>query len=166
MPAYLADRRVEITGPTDRKMTINALNSGAKIWLADLEDANTPSWGNVISGQVNLADAIRRTITLDQGGKSYRLNDGDLAVIVTRPRGWHLPEKHLTIDGQPLVGALVDFGLYFFHNAAELLDTGRGSGLLPAEDGIPSRGPALGRGFRVRGVCTRASPPAPFGRPC
>ena len=126
IPDYLADRRVEITGPTDRKMTINALNSGAKIWLADLEGANTPSWGNVIFGQVNLRDAIRRNITLDQGGKSYRLDDGDLAVIVTRPRGWHLPEKHLTIDGRPLVGALVDFGLYFFHNATELLDRGAG----------------------------------------
>ena len=98
IPDYLADRRVEITGPTDRKMTINALNSGAKIWLADLEDANTPAWANVISGQVNLHDAIRRTITLDQDGKSYRLNDGELAVIVTRPRGWHLPEKHLTVS--------------------------------------------------------------------
>src|SRR6478752_9737719 len=124
IPDYLADRRVEITGPTDRKMTINALNSGAKVWLADLEDANTPAWSNVIGGQINLHDAIRRTITLDQDGKSYRLNDGELAVIVTRPRGWHLPEKHLTIDGAPLVGALVDFGLYFFHNAAELLERG------------------------------------------
>ena len=126
IPGYLADRRVEITGPTDRKMTINALNSGAKIWLADLEDANTPAWSNVISGQVNLRDAIRRTIELDQGGRPYRLNDGELAVIVTRPRGWHLPEKHLTMDGAPLVGALVDFGLYFFHNAAELLARGAG----------------------------------------
>jgi malate synthase len=126
IPAYLADRRVEITGPTDRKMTINALNSGAKIWLADLEDANTPAWANVISGQVNLHDAIRRTITLDQDGKSYRLNDGELAVIVTRPRGWHLPEKHLRYDGRPLVGALVDFGLYLFHNSAELLERGAG----------------------------------------
>ncbi|MET0964932.1 MAG: malate synthase A [Nakamurella sp.] len=126
VPTYLADRRVEITGPTDRKMTINALNSGAKIWLADLEDANTPAWRNVIEGQVNLRAAIRRTIELDQAGKSYRLNDGDLAVIVTRPRGWHLPEKHLLIDGEPLVGALVDFGLYLFHNAAELIARGAG----------------------------------------
>jgi malate synthase len=126
IPEYLADRRVEITGPTDRKMTINALNSGAKVWLADLEDANTPAWENVIGGQVNLYEAIRRTITLDQDGKSYRLQDGELAVIVTRPRGWHLPEKHLTLDGVPLVGALVDFGLYFFHNAAELLARGAG----------------------------------------
>jgi malate synthase len=126
IPEFLADRRVEITGPTDRKMTINALNSGAKVWLADLEDANTPAWENVIGGQGNLREAIRRTIVLEQDGKSYRLRDGELAVIVTRPRGWHLPEKHLTIDGAPLVGALVDFGLYFFHNAVELLDRGAG----------------------------------------
>ena len=126
VPSYLADRRVEITGPTDRKMTINAMNSGAKVWLADLEDANTPAWENVISGQLNLREAVRRSIVLEQDGKSYRLNDGEPAVIVTRPRGWHLPEKHLTIDGGPLVGALVDFGLYFFHNAAELLERGAG----------------------------------------
>ena len=127
VPPYLADRRVEITGPTDRKMTINALNSGAKVWLADFEDANTPAWENVISGQVNLRDAVRRTVMLDQGGKSYRLTpNADLAVIVPRPRGWHLPEKHLTVDGVPLVGALVDFGLYFFHNARELLARGAG----------------------------------------
>ena len=126
VPAYLADRRVEITGPTDRKMTINAMNSGAKVWLADMEDANTPHWGNVIDGQVNLADAIRGTITLEQGGKSYALSAGDHAVIVMRPRGWHLPEKHLSLDGEPLSGSLVDFGLYFFHNAAELLARGLG----------------------------------------
>jgi malate synthase len=126
VPPYLADRRVEITGPTDRKMTINAMNSGAKVWLADMEDANTPHWRNVIDGQVNLADAVRGTITLEQGGKSYRLGDGDHAVIVMRPRGWHLPEKHLTSDGGPLSGSLVDFGLYFFHNAAALLADGRG----------------------------------------
>jgi malate synthase len=125
-PAYLADRRVEITGPTDRKMTINALNSGAKVWLADLEDANTPHWENVIDGQINLADAIRGTITLEQSGKSYALSDGPHAVIVMRPRGWHLPEKHLSLDGAPLSGSLVDFGLYFFHNAAELLSRGLG----------------------------------------
>lgn len=127
VPKYLADRRVEITGPTDRKMTINAMNSGARVWLADMEDANTPHWGNVIDGQINLADAIRGTITLEQGGKSYALGDGDHAVIVMRPRGWHLPEKHLAHpDGTPLSGSLVDFGLYFWHNAAELLARGVG----------------------------------------
>jgi len=126
VPRYLADRRVEITGPTDRKMTINALNSGAQVWLADMEDANTPHWFNVLDGQLNLADAIRGTISLVQGGRSYSLKDGDRAVIVMRPRGWHLPEKHLTLDGEPLSASLVDFGLYFFHNAAELLSRGLG----------------------------------------
>ncbi|WP_410606322.1 malate synthase A [Amycolatopsis sp. lyj-109] len=126
-PAALRDRRVEITGPTDRKMTINALNSGAKVWLADLEDANTPHWQNVVSGQVNLYDAIRETITLESGGKSYALKDGvEHATIVVRPRGWHLPESHLTFGGREGVGALVDFGLHFFHNAAELLKRGKG----------------------------------------
>jgi malate synthase len=126
-PPALRDRRVEITGPTDRKMTINALNSGAKVWLADLEDANTPHWQNVVSGQVNLYDAVRETITLESGGKSYALKDDvEHATIVVRPRGWHLPESHLTFGGREGVGALVDFGLHFFHNAAELLRRGKG----------------------------------------
>jgi malate synthase len=126
-PDALRDRRVEITGPTDRKMTINALNSGAKVWLADLEDANTPHWQNVVSGQVNLYDAVRETITLESGGKSYALKDDvEHATIVVRPRGWHLPESHLTFGGREGVGALVDFGLHFFHNAAELLKRGKG----------------------------------------
>ena len=118
-PEPLRDRRVEITGPTERKMTINALNSGAKVWLADLEDANTPHWHNVVSGQVNLCDAARGTIEhTSPEGKRYALRD-DVArpAIVVRPRGWHLPERHLEIDGKPAVGALVDFGLHFFHNA-------------------------------------------------
>jgi malate synthase len=126
IPAYLADRRVEITGPTDRKMTINAMNSGAKIWLADFEDANTPSWHNIIEGQQSLAEAIRGTIAFEQNGKQYALNEGRLAVIVPRPRGWHLDEKHLKLDGEKLVGALVDFGLYLYHNGAELLARGFG----------------------------------------
>ncbi|KUL32743.1 malate synthase [Actinoplanes awajinensis subsp. mycoplanecinus] len=125
-PADLRDRRVEITGPTERKMTINALNSGAKVWLADLEDANTPHWSNVVDGQQNLYDAIRRTITLETEKKTYALNDGPYPTIVMRPRGWHLDERHLPVDGEPAVGALVDFGLYFFHNAAELLERGSG----------------------------------------
>ncbi|MEV4053940.1 malate synthase A [Amycolatopsis sp. NPDC049688] len=126
-PPALRDRRVEITGPTDRKMTINALNSGAKVWLADLEDANTPHWHNVVSGQVNLYDAIRETITLESGGKSYALKDDvEHATIVVRPRGWHLPESHLKFGDREGVGALVDFGLHFFHNAAELLKRGKG----------------------------------------
>src|SRR5665648_556907 len=111
----LADRRVEITGPTDRKMTINALNSGAKVWLADMEDASTPAWANVVEGQLNLRDALDRTIDFTSPeGKSYKLGH-DLATIAVRPRGWHLPEKHIVVDGAPMSGSLVDFGLYFFH---------------------------------------------------
>ena len=124
----LVDRRVEITGPTDKKMTINALNSGAKVWLADFEDANTPLWENMIGGQLNLKDALDRTIdfTSDEG-KSYRLRpDDELATIVVRPRGWHLPEKHLLIDGERASGSLVDFALYFFHCAQRQLDKGKG----------------------------------------
>jgi malate synthase len=127
-PADLADRRVEITGPTERKMAINALNSGARVWLADLEDANTPHWTNVVAGQVNLFDAVRGDISFTSPeGKSYALKEGVRpAVIVMRPRGWHLDERHLTFDGRRAVGALVDFGLYFFHNAQALLDRGSG----------------------------------------
>ncbi|HEX6235120.1 MAG TPA: malate synthase A [Jiangellaceae bacterium] len=122
----LVDRRVEITGPTDRKMAINALNSGAKVWLADLEDANTPHFANVIDGQANLYDAIRRQIDYTSPeGKRYELND-ETATIVMRPRGWHLTEKHLAVDGDVMVGSLVDFGLYFFHNARELVARGVG----------------------------------------
>src|SRR5689334_21041669 len=125
-PADLTDRRVEITGPTERKMMINALNSGARVWLADLEDANTPHWHNVVEGQVNLADAVRGAASFtNPDGRVYRLND-TVATTVVRPRGWHLPERHLTIDGRPAVGALVDFGLHFFHNAQALIDRGSG----------------------------------------
>jgi malate synthase len=122
-PRDLRDRRVEITGPTERKMAINALNSGAKVWLADLEDANTPHWTNVIAGQVTLFDAARGTISFTSPeGKEYALRtDTKPAVIVMRPRGWHLDERHLQFDGRPAVGALVDFGLHFFHNAKTLL---------------------------------------------
>jgi malate synthase len=127
-PVDLTDRRVEITGPTERKMTINALNSGAKVWLADHEDANTPHWSNVISGQVNLYEAIRRTISYESpDGRRYELRrDRPLPTIVMRPRGWHLDERHLLVDGRPAAAALVDFGLYFFHNARELIDRGSG----------------------------------------
>ncbi|MFE2647365.1 malate synthase A [Streptomyces nigra] len=127
-PPALQDRRVEITGPTDRKMTINALNSGARIWLADFEDASAPTWENVVLGQLNLIDAYTRNIDFtDAGsGKSYALRPADeLATVVMRPRGWHLNERHLQLDGQPVPGALVDFGLYFFHNARRLLDLGK-----------------------------------------
>ncbi len=127
-PADLVDRRVEITGPPEPKMAINALNSGAKVWLADLEDANTPHWSNVVGGQVTLFDAIRRRLEFTSPeGKAYRLvTDRPLAVIIARPRGWHFDERHLVVDGAPTVGALVDFGLYFFHNATELIHRGSG----------------------------------------
>jgi malate synthase len=122
----LVDRRAEITGPTDRKMTINALNSGAKVWLADLEDANTPHWDNVVQGQLNIKDAIARRIDFTSPeGKSYALAD-ELATIVVRPRGWHLPEKHILVDGERTSGSLTDFGLYFFHCARLQLDAGLG----------------------------------------
>ncbi|MBQ1093247.1 malate synthase A [Streptomyces sp. B93] len=128
-PPALDDRRVEITGPTDRKMTINALNSGAKVWLADFEDASAPTWENVVLGQLNLIDAYTRRVdfTDERTGKSYALRpDAELATVVMRPRGWHLDERHLQLDGAPVPGALVDFGLYFFHNAQRLLDMGKG----------------------------------------
>ncbi|MBO1269239.1 malate synthase A [Arthrobacter cavernae] len=124
----LEDRRVEITGPVDRKMTINALNSGAKVWLADMEDSSTPTWRNVIQGQLNLTDALERRIDFTSPeGKEYKLRAAeDLPTIVVRPRGWHLPEKHMLIDGKPVAGGIVDFGLYFFHNAKRLLAQGKG----------------------------------------
>jgi malate synthase len=123
----LVDRRVEITGPTDKKMTVNALNSGAKVWLADFEDANTPLWDNLITGQLNLKDALDRNIDFSQGGKEYKLRpDHELATIVVRPRGWHLDEKHILVDGQRVSGSLVDFALYLSTNAQRQLDKGKG----------------------------------------
>ncbi|HEX5189233.1 MAG TPA: malate synthase A [Streptosporangiaceae bacterium] len=124
----LVDRRVEITGPTDKKMTINALNSGAKVWLADFEDANTPLWDNMVTGHLNLRDALDRTIDFASAdGKAYRLApDDQLATIVVRPRGWHLDEKHVLVDGQRVSGSLFDFALYFFHCARRQLDKGKG----------------------------------------
>jgi malate synthase len=120
----LQRRWVELTGPTERKMLINALNSGADVYMADFEDANTPSWSNMVEGQVNLVDAIRRTISFENpDGRTYRLDD-QTATLLVRPRGWHLPEKHVLIDGQPVAGAFFDFGLYLFHNAAALLERG------------------------------------------
>jgi malate synthase len=124
-PKDMLDRRVEITGPTDRKMVINALNCGASTFMADFEDANCPTWFNMIDGQVNLRDAVRRTISFSQGDKRYALND-QTAVIIPRPRGWHLVEKHVTVDGAPVSGGLFDFALLFFHNARELLARGSG----------------------------------------
>src|SRR6266404_1199462 len=127
IPVDLQDRRVEITGPVDRKMIINALNSGAKVFMADFEDSNTPTWSNQIEGQANLMDAVRRTITYSDPatGKNYKLNERT-AVLLVRPRGWHLEERHVLVDGTPMSGALFDFGLYFFHNAKQLLARGTG----------------------------------------
>ena len=124
-PKDMLDRRVEITGPTDRKMVINALNCGAATFMADFEDANCPTWFNMIDGQINIRDAVRRTISLEQNGKQYRLNE-KTAVLIPRPRGWHLDEKHVTVDGKPVAGGLFDFALLFFHNAKELLARGSG----------------------------------------
>ena len=126
IPADLQDRRTEITGPVERKMIINALNSGAKVFMADFEDSNTPSWENCIQGQINLKEAIRKTIELKaENGKTYKLNE-KVAVLKVRPRGWHLDEIHLEIDGEPFSGGIVDFGLYLFHNAHQLLRNGSG----------------------------------------
>ena len=126
VPAGIEDRRVEITGPVDRKMIINAMNCGANVYMADFEDANTPLWTNNVQGQLNLRDAIRRRIDyVSPEGKAYRLNERT-ATLFVRPRGWHLPEKHVIIDGEPIAGAIFDFALYFFHNAKELLARGSG----------------------------------------
>ena len=127
IPDDIRDRRVEITGPTDRKMVINALNCGANVFMADFEDANTPSWSNMVEGQANLFDAVRRAITFDdpETGRHYSLTD-KTAVLFVRPRGWHLPEKHVLVDGEPMSGSLFDFGLFFFHNAKELIERGTG----------------------------------------
>ncbi len=125
IPRDLLDRRVEITGPVDRKMIINALNSGANVFMADFEDSHTPTWANNIEGQINLCDAVRRTIELETPAKTYRLNE-KIATLLVRPRGWHLLEKHLLVDGKPVSASLFDFALYFFHNAQELIRRGTG----------------------------------------
>jgi len=127
IPADLQDRRVEITGPVDRKMIINALNSGAEVFMADFEDANSPTWANNVQGHANLIDAVRRTITYTapETGKQYKLNE-KLATLLVRPRGFHLVERHCLVDERPVPGMLFDFGLYMFHNAAALLKAGTG----------------------------------------
>src|SRR4029077_10152017 len=125
-PSDLQDRRVEITGPVERKMMINALNSGARVFMADFEDALSPTWENVVQGQANLADAIRRTLAFTSPeGKAYRLAD-QVAALVVRHRGWHLDERHATLGAAPVSASLFDFGLYFFHNARELISRGSG----------------------------------------
>jgi malate synthase len=126
IPPDLQDRRIEITGPVDRKMVINALNSGSSVYMADFEDAHSPTWAATIEGQINLRDAVVRTITYTSPeGKAYKLND-KTAVLLVRPRGWHLNEKHVLVDGEPMSGSLFDFGLYFFHNVRNLLDRNTG----------------------------------------
>ena len=126
IPPPLMDRRVEITGPADRKMIVNALNSKARVFMADLEDSNSPTWANCVEGQVNLADAVRREIDFEApNGKAYKL-DAQTAVLFVRPRGWHMEEKHILVDEQPISASLFDFGLFFFHNAAEQLRRGVG----------------------------------------
>jgi malate synthase len=125
IPNDLQCRRVEITGPVERKMIINALNSGADAYMTDFEDSNTPNWDNQIIGQINVRDAVRRTITLEQGGKTYKLND-KIATLVVRPRGWHLDEKHALVDGKRVSGGVFDFALFMFHNAKELIARGSG----------------------------------------
>jgi malate synthase len=124
-PADLRDRRCEITGPVDRKMMINALNSGARVFMGDFEDSLSPTWQNVVEGQQNVRDAVRREISLETPEKAYRLND-DVATLVIRPRGWHLVERHAQVDGEPVSASLFDFGLVMYHNAAELLERGSG----------------------------------------
>jgi malate synthase len=125
LPNALECRRVEITGPVDAKMVINAFNSGADSYMTDFEDSNSPSWSNLIQGQINLGRAIRRTLTLEQGGKTYRLNE-KIATLQVRPRGWHLDEKHVLVDGQRISGGIFDFALFFFHNAREQIARGAG----------------------------------------
>jgi len=125
IPKALECRRVEITGPVERKMIINALNSGADSYMTDFEDSNTPNWDNQITGQINLRDAVRRTIRLEQNGKSYQLND-KIATLVVRPRGWHLDEKHVLVDGKRVSGGIFDFALFMFHNAKEQIARGAG----------------------------------------
>ena len=144
VPADLQDRRVEITGPVERKMVINALNSGASTFMADFEDSCTPTWDNMVRGQINLRQAVDRTISFkSDDGKTYSLNE-KTATLIVRPRGWHMLERHMLVDGDPVSASLFDFGLYFFHNAERLVERGSGPVLLPAEDREPPRGAPLG----------------------
>ena len=155
----LVDRRVEITGPTDRKMTINALNSGAKVWLADFEDANTPLWANMVSGHLNLRDALDRTIDFSAaGGKAYKLAEASWPRSSSARAAGTCPRSTCLVDGEPMSGSLFDFGLYFFHCARRQLGQRPGSVLLPAEDGEPPRGPAVERRVRPRPGAARHPP--------
>jgi len=147
IPADLMDRRVEITGPVDRKMIINALNCGANVFMADFEDSNSPTWTNNLDGHVNLRDAVNRTITyVSPEGKSYKLNE-KIATLLVRPRGWHLDEKHFLVDGKPISGALFDFGLFFFHNAKKSARARNGPLFLFAENREPPGSALVERRF-------------------
>ncbi len=149
-PADFDDRRVEITGPAEPKMLINALNSGARVFMADLEDSLSPTWANVVGGQAALIDAVRHTLTFDSPeGKAYRLSD-ETATLVVRPRGWHLVESGMLVDGVPVSASLFDFGLYLFHNGAELVRRGSGPYFYLAETRIAPRGAPLERGVHPR----------------
>ncbi len=161
----LADRRCEITGPPTKKMTINALNSGASVWMADFEDSTAPSWFNVIDGQINLFDALRGTIDFtDDNGRTYQVGDTTPTVLV-RPRGWRLCEKHLSADGRPLPASVVDFGLYLFHNAQWLIDTGAGPYFYLPKLEIAPRGAAVERPVHRAPRSCWACPWAPSARP-
>ena len=154
-PADLDDRRVEITGPAEPKMMINALNSGARVFMADLEDALSPTWANVVGGQAALIDAVRRELAFDSPeGKTYRLNE-QTATLLVRPRGWHLVESGVLVDGVPVSASLFDFGLYLFHNGRRAAAAGERAVPLPAEAREPRRGPAVER--RVRACPGRRS---------
>ena len=163
-PPDLRDRRVEITGPVDRKLMINAMNSGARVFMADFEDACSPTWQNIVEGQRNLADAVRGTIELDTGEKTYRLNE-ETAVLVPRPRGWHLVERHVLVDGEPVSASLFDFGLAVFHNAARAPRARLGAVLLPAEAREPPRGAPLERRVRASRRTSSASTGGRSARP-
>ena len=151
IPPDLQDRRVEITGPVDRKMVINALNSGANCFMADFEDSHSPTWDATIQGQINLADAIDGTIhyTDPASGKHYKLNT-QVATLMVRPRGWHLEEKHFLVDGRPVSASLFDFGLFFFHNAQRLIFQGNAALFLSSQAGKPPRSPTVERRFHPR----------------
>ena len=157
-PPDMRQRWVEITGPTDRKMMINALNSGADGFMADFEDANAPTWRNMVTGHINLRDAIEGAITYEgSDGRHYELA-AEVATLLVRPRGWHLPERHVLIDGEPITAALFDFGLYFFHCARPLTRERLRALPVPPEDGVPPRGPAVERRVLLRAGRRRDRP--------
>ena len=165
-PADLDDRRVEITGPVEPKMMINALNSGARVFMGDFEDALSPTWQNVVTGQWAVSEAVRRRLTFQTDEKTYALNDGRLATLVIRPRGWHLDEAHVLVDGSPISASLFDFGLVFFHNAREQLARRVRPVLLPAQARVAPGGRAVERRLCRRPGGARACRRAASAPPC